>query len=91
MLKSARFFVVWGNLCKFGLDFSAVRFRRVSDTLTTIFKMAEKENIGYIAQVNGPVVRRLSFRVFTTLLMSKEAREKGLWSLRFSNISVKTL
>ena len=56
MLKSARFFVVWGNLCKFGLDFSAVRFRRVSDTLTTIFKMAEKENIGYIAQVIGPVV-----------------------------------
>lgn len=56
MLKSARFFVVWGNLCKFGLDFSAVRFRRVSGTLTTIFKMAEKENIGYIAQVIGPVV-----------------------------------
>ena len=56
MLKSARFFVGWGNLCKFGLDFSAVRFRRVSDTLTTIFKMAEKENIGYIAQVIGPVV-----------------------------------
>ena len=56
MSKSARFFVVWGNLCKFGLDFSAVRFRRVSDTLTTIFKMAEKENIGYIAQVIGPVV-----------------------------------
>ena len=56
MLKSARFFVVRGNLCKFGLDFSAVRFRRVSGTLTTIFKMAEKENIGYIAQVIGPVV-----------------------------------
>ena len=56
MLKSARFFVVWGNLCKFGLDFSAMEFRRVSDTLTTIFKMAEKENIGYIAQVIGPVV-----------------------------------
>ena len=56
MLKSARFFVVWGNLCKFGLDFSAMEFRRVSGTLTTIFKMAEKENIGYIAQVIGPVV-----------------------------------
>ncbi len=49
-------FYLWGNLCKFGLDFSAVRFRRVSGTLTTIFKMAEKENIGYIAQVIGPVV-----------------------------------
>ena len=38
MLKSARFFVILGNLCKFGLDFSAVGFRRVSGMLTTIFK-----------------------------------------------------
>ena len=56
MLKSVRFFVILGNFCKFGLKFSAVGFCRVSGTLTTIFKMAEKENIGYIAQVIGPVV-----------------------------------
>ncbi len=56
MLKSARFFVIKGNFSKFGSKFSAVNFRCVSGMLTTIFKMAEKENIGYIAQVIGPVV-----------------------------------
>ena len=57
MSKSARFFVIRGNFCKFGSKFSAVSFRRVSGgMLTTIFIMAVKENIGYIAQVIGPVV-----------------------------------
>lgn len=99
MLKSARFFVVWGNLCKFGLDFSAVEFRRVSGTLTTIFKMAEKENIGYIAQVIGPVVdvhfdvtdEEAQLPRIHDALDVERGEGKGLWSLRFSNISVKTL
>ncbi len=57
MSKSARFFVIKGNFCKFGSKFSAVNFRRVSGgMLTTIFIMAVKENIGYISQVIGPVV-----------------------------------
>lgn len=98
-VKIGPLFVVWGNLCKFGLDFSAVRFRRVSGTLTTIFKMAEKENIGYIAQVIGPVVdvhfdvtdEEAQLPRIHDALDVERGEGKGLWSLRFSNISVKTL
>lgn len=71
----------------------------MSDTLTTIFKMAEKENIGYIAQVIGPVVdvhfdvtdEEAQLPRIHDALDVERGEGKGLWSLRFSNISVKTL